>query len=1251
MKHLTTIFVKSKQALHVFLTGLFLLIISHTYSQNVFQKTYGGTNLDYGDHIKYTTDGGFVVTGTTTSFGTGASGIGTNNPRDLYISKANILGVTTWTKELGSANTRQEGKILTIAADGGYLVGGRTFESTSDANDSWLIGKYNTTGTLLNQYVLGKNSVTSPTSVSWDDEVFAIQETPIPNLVAMFGLTMNYREPNNKENTFVIYNVATGATSTTRHIGDTIAVSVDDAGKDFCTDAFPYSYTLLAETGVGPSGTMDFAAIHLDVSYNLVNYRTFGGTGTDVATSINKTSDGGYLLAGWSNSPGSAGGNDFLVIKTDINFNITWSRMIGGTGDELLFQTEQTSDGGYILIGQTNSFGFGSNDMFVVKLNSAGNLSWAKCYGGSGADDGKSVSLRPDGGFYFTGSCNEPISPAGQNQDIYVVAANSNGYSGGCHETNVTPTVTNSPSLASTTVGLSQITTALQTITQPQTETTVAANITCKCENIAPNKEIIGDIEVCRNSSSQYYINRIPGYTNYSWSISGATFSPAPAATDTMVNVNFTNTNATIIVSTAGTGCSDFIIDTITITVDNISTAITTPDSMLCIGDNTTLTSNTSNAQGGITGWVWNPSGPNNPVNPLTTPPVGSNNYTVTVTDGWGCTATDNITIQVFNYPVVNIGPNDTVCNGGPVPLNATTAGGSYVWSTTATTPTINAPTSGIYWVDVTTNGCTTRDSIILGISTNPTVTITGDDSLCIGQSTILTANPAGGSGTYNFVWAPGGGTSASINPSPTINTIYTVTVTTNFGCTTTGTRLVNVFNYPVVNLGPDSNVCNGVVPFITLDAQNAGSMFNWSTTANTQTVNASTSGIYWVDVTTNGCLTRDSVNINFGSTPTSNYTGNTTICIGTPTTMYGNGSGGTAPLTYTWSQGPTTADSIVLNPTTTTPYSVITSDVAGCSDTAFFTITVNLYPIVNLGDDTTGCNNDPITLIAPATSGTTLWSTGANTNSISFPTAGTAWVDITENGCTTRDSIIVSYYPLPSVNLGSDAVICAIQNQTLDATNIFSSYLWSTGATTPTLDISQTGLYSVSVTSCGITVTDSIMVYMDTFSVLVVSLVPNDCGSSNGSLVVGSTSAYPTTYVWSGAGSGTNPSLTNINDGVYIVSATDSVGCIQNDTIDVVCSIPAIIITQLVTPNGDGKNDTWIIQGINNFTNAVVTVYNKWGNEVYKSVPYNNDWDGKSNSTISLGNDYLPAGTYYYVVDVYGDGSEIKSGYLEFQP
>jgi gliding motility-associated-like protein len=1396
------------RTLYLIFAGLFILFQINTgYSQLTFQKTYGGPGNDAAEAIHAITGGGYIISGNTQSYGTlGAGGNFNEDNKDMFTVKCDLAGQIQWSRTSGIINNREEGRFVASTTDGGFLVGGRTYDNSF--KDDWYLQKFDATGT----GVFNTNFGMLTSLADWDDELFKAQQitpsgTPGENF-GMAGWTMNYRIADDRDMTFGIYNTTTSSLVANLHFGTT-AGTITESARDFIEES-PTSYSMFGwSDGFAGGAGRNFMLVRMTytppviipptpASLAVSSYKSFGGNGADEATSYFKTSDGGYIMCGFTTSFGS-GGNDIFLIKVSAPpaMTVEWSRAIGGTGDDRGYMVKQLSDGTYIVVGTTNSYGAGNNDMIAVKLNSSGNLSWAKCYGSTGSDEGRSMAVRTDGGFYFAGWCDPPISAA--NRDMYVVSTNATGYSGGCNETTITPTVTVVPigSILTSTTGGASSGVAINRFAKGYSTTSPAATLTCRCTNFLPNKEITGATQVCRNSTNvNYYFNPIPGITNYTWSITGGTFATAPAATDTSVNVNFTNTNVQIIVSAfLSPAACNFAIDTINITVDQIATAINTTDSLLCVGQSTTLNVNTVNNIGGVT-YVWNPVLPSPSASEVVTP-GSTTTYTVTVTDGLTCTATDTIRVAVFPYPVVNLGANDTVCNGGPVLLNATTAGGTYLWNTTATSATINAPTTGTYWVDVTTNGCTTRDSIILGISSGPTINIAGDDSICIGQNTILTANPSGGIGPYNYLWSGGLGTANNINVSPVINTTYTVTITESFGCTNTATQLVNVFtypvinigpndtvcnggpvllnattasssylwntsattatinaatsgiywvdvdrfgcvtrdsiilgistnpiiditgddslclgentiltanpssgtvpysylwsgglgtanninvspnvnttytvtvteafgctntetllvnvfNYPIVDLGPDSGICNGVVPFVLLDAQNPGAGFNWSTSAITQTINVNTSGLYWVDVATNGCTTRDSVQITFSTTPTSGFTGITTICEGFSTTLTGNGTGGTSPYTYTWSDGPTIANTITLSPGINTNYSIITADLAGCSDTAFFTITVNPNPIVNLGPDTVGCLNAPITLFAPITSGTILWSTGSSATSITVPTAGTIWLDITETGCTTRDSVNIGYFPIPNVNLGPDTVICSIQNITLDATNIFSTYLWSTSATTPTINVGQTNLYWVNVTSCGITYTDSISVFIDTFSLYVVSLVPNDCGSSNGGLTVGTNSIYPSTYLWTSGISGTNPVLTNISDGVYIVEATDSVGCKKTLNIPVVCTTPTIVITQLVTPNADGKNDTWIIQGINNFPQAKVIVYNRWGNEVYNSSPYNNDWDGKSNSGISLGNDYLPAGTYYYVVDVYGDGTDVKSGYLEFQP
>lgn len=130
--------------------------------------------------------------------------------------------------------------------------------------------------------------------------------------------------------------------------------------------------------------------------------KTYGGSGVDYATSVQQTSDGGYVLAGVTYSAGNGLG-DFWLVKTDSAGDKQWSRTYGGTGDDLVDYVQQTSDGGYVLAGCTWSFGAGSNDFWLVKTDSSGNQQWNKTYGGAQDDWASSVQQTSDGGYILAG--------------------------------------------------------------------------------------------------------------------------------------------------------------------------------------------------------------------------------------------------------------------------------------------------------------------------------------------------------------------------------------------------------------------------------------------------------------------------------------------------------------------------------------------------------------------------------------------------------------------------------------------------------------------------------------------------------------------------------------------------------------------------------------------------------------------------------------------------------------------------------
>lgn len=149
-------------------------------------------------------------------------------------------------------------------------------------------------------------------------------------------------------------------------------------------------------------GTNDFWLVKTDADGNMQWNNTYGGASYEDAYSIVKTSDGGYAVVGFTMSFG-AGGFDFFLVKTDSNGNEQWNKTYGGANDDIAYCVIQTSDGGYAIAGQTQSFGAGFNDFWLVKTDANGNEQWNKTYGGMGYDEAPSLVQTADGGYSLAG--------------------------------------------------------------------------------------------------------------------------------------------------------------------------------------------------------------------------------------------------------------------------------------------------------------------------------------------------------------------------------------------------------------------------------------------------------------------------------------------------------------------------------------------------------------------------------------------------------------------------------------------------------------------------------------------------------------------------------------------------------------------------------------------------------------------------------------------------------------------------------
>lgn len=1193
---------------------------SLSYSQLIFQKRYGGAADENLNSLKQAADGGFILGGTTYTYGT----LGGEN-RDYFTMKTDLVGNMTWTRTVGITNTRQIVRNVIQTADGGYLFTGITTpDILNPTRDDGMMQKV--TGA-------GAQSWLSVYTGTFDDEISSTVELPSNAGFANIGLTENYGSAGTADVYLLVTN-NTGGHLINRLYG---GAGLDD-GKDLVYTPSDGGFAITGRTNSSGAGNNDFLVIKtgsilggLPMSWQ----KSIGGANIDEAYSIRQTSDGGYIVAGFTTSFG-AGNEDMFVVKLDATGTVSWARAIGGAQNDRAWCVRQTTDGGYILAGQTTSYGVGT-DAILVKLNSSGNLSWAKAYGGANFEVFNQVELRTVGGFIAVGNSN--TGGAG-GFDGYLVGTDANGNSG-CNELTITPTVTN--------VAVSSVNTALVaangfTATSPaMTTSSPTPTMNCGCTAYRPDQEIQGSVQACAGRNGiRYYFTNIPGIST-TWITQGG-FSGLTQSGDSAF-VNIGTTNGRLIIRTNWGTCSDFNLDTIDVTVDNFDAAITTADSILCVGDATTLTTNYVNNQGSVS-YSWAPSGGSTQA--INVSPATTTTYTVTATDGWGCTSTDVIPVTVYAYPAVDLGNDTLYCDLAFITLNAGNAGATYNWSTSATSQTINVSTTNTYWVDVTANGCTTRDSVSLNFGFTPVITITADDTLCLGENTTITASAVNGALPYDWSWNLGLGTNPVINVGPSADTWYVVSVSEFNGCSNTDSILMHVVPYPVVNLGNDTLQCGSAGP-ITLDAQNSGAVYQWSTGQTSQTINVNTTNTYWVDVTALTCTTRDSIIVAYSNNPTVGISGDSAICNGESTLLTSSSSGGVLPYSYNWTGGSTNSTATV-SPTSTTTYTVLVTDSVGCTGTSSVVVEVTNYPVVDLGNDTILCLTNSFPLDAGNTGFSYQWQDNSNTQTITANSSGYYWVDVTNNNCTTRDSIFLTFDSLQVVDLGPDLWICSGENVILDVTNSNATYQWSTGASTSQVTINSEGTYWVGVTKCYTTVYDSILLQLDTFHIVTTVVDTPYCGYNDGAVTVapvGGFAAY--TYSWTGAASNTD-NISSVSQGTYTVQVTDSEGCTASLVIDLGCIVPDIVIPQLLSPNNDGKNDLWVIQNLFNYPNNTVVIMNRWGNEVYRSAPYQNDWDGHPNSSMSLGSDYLPSGTYFYILDLYGTGKDVRTGYIELQ-
>ena len=1075
-----------------------------------------------------TSDGGYILCGTRKTEG--------------FIMKLDASGGVTWSRTYyfsGAANHYLNS--IKQTSDGGYIAVGSMRNSSSDSLNAFIVkitsnGTFSWGGRWNNQ------------TTNSDDAFIDVEEDPGSGFIAVGYTSQVFGNDTTTDALIVKFNTNGNITWSYVLGNDTQedqASAIIKQGSNFY---------IAGSTTQGAIG-QDFFFMEMTTSGTQNWVRRYNVGLADLAFKILPITGGFSVIGGEI----TMGGN---IVKADFNssgqyINNSGYRYGGSWAFPINVDAQKTTDNGWIMGAMSIDYAF-----YLLKANAAGSTG---CYESTFNPTITTFTFTQDAftGTYTTGvttgnpsvstssftiptnniitdcqfipcdtpivSINPPSATICQGQSVTLTASGSNG-SGPCTSwswnTGQTTAAINVTPTSTTTYTVTGYVGACPS--QP-------VNVTVTV-NPVPTANITGNTIICQGQSTTLTAS---GGTGYTWSngVTGPTniVSPTSSTNYTVTVSNNFNCTAT---------ASAFV------TVNPLPNASISGPTTTCSGNSITLT-----ASGGDT-YLWSTGSSSNPLN---TNPTSSTTYTVTVSNSaTGCSATANHSVTVNPNPVVGIAGDTIICEGYSTTLTAS-GGNSYNWSTGETTASINvSPPLGnsVYSVTVTntTTGCFTVRNVTVQVVSAPNAQITGNNFICPGQSTTLTA-----SGGTSYVWNTGH-TTSSINVSPATATTYTVSVYAGT-CYSTASFQVNVHTPPTLSITSQNVTCNNSnngSATVNVVAGNPPYTYLWSNGQTSSQIVNITAGTYSVTVTDgNGCTSTSQTTITQPQPITATYNITNVGCFGASTgAITISPLGGTAPYSYTWSNGASTQTVTNLSSGT---YSVTITDANNCTHIVNnITISQPANPLTIVLDSIRnascyGANNGII--IVHGTGGTPpyqyLWSNNATTASIAFLTANTYTVTVTDaNGCSSTFTTTITQPPAIVVHS--------------NITNASCNY-------------GKDGKIELEVTG----------------------------------------GVAPYTYNWSN--NTTQPNNVNIGSGNYAVTITDNTNCTYTTNFLVkAADIDCILIPDLITPNGDGVNDRFEIKGIQYFDKVDIEIYSRWGSKIfsfsgsgYEYLDPSKQWDG----------------------------------------
>ena len=392
-----------------YLILLFVIIGIQVNAQSTFQATFGGASLDYGYSVQQTTDGGYIMAGYSSSFGS----------YDLYLVKVASDASLEWSKTFGGT-AADLGNSVQQTNDGGYIITGYITGIGAGLSDVYLV-KTTPDGTVEWTKTFGGTK---------DDQGNSVRQTSDGGYI-ITGSTQSFGQ--GSSDVYLLKTASDGSLQWTKTYGG--------IGSDygyFVRQTTDGGFIITGATAsYGPSGGFGNVYLLKTLSDGTLEWgKSFGGTSSDYGNCVQQTTDGGYIIAGSTQTYG-AGGFDAYLIKTTSNGTYSWSKTYGGAASDEAYAVVQTADGGYTVAGYAASYTPFMPRVYLVRATSNGTYSWSKIYGGTGDDRGYSLQQTTDGGYVIAGYTSSFGAAGGH---LYLIKTDDTGATG-CNEINpATPT-------------------------------------------------------------------------------------------------------------------------------------------------------------------------------------------------------------------------------------------------------------------------------------------------------------------------------------------------------------------------------------------------------------------------------------------------------------------------------------------------------------------------------------------------------------------------------------------------------------------------------------------------------------------------------------------------------------------------------------------------------------------------------------------------------------------------------------------